>query len=152
DGDGKQTVSFGPYDDMASAVAVDSQDRVVVAGTSFNGSNDDFVLARFDTNGTLDATFDGDGKRSIAFGPSDDQATSLAIDGLGRIVAAGATRNGPEFDTAVTRLLPDGSFDLSFNGDGKQTIPAAAIRGAYDVTVDSSNRIVAVGKHVGASA
>ncbi|MBL8810609.1 MAG: Ig-like domain-containing protein, partial [Planctomycetaceae bacterium] len=69
----------------ATSVAIDSQGRVVVAGS--NGY--DFALARYNVDGTLDLSFDNDGKLTTDFGGSYDYANSVAIDSLGRIVVAG---------------------------------------------------------------
>src|SRR5439155_1459707 len=59
DGDGKQTIPFGIGDEVAFAVALDSLDRVLLAGYT-HYVNDDFAVARLTTAGTLDSTFDGD--------------------------------------------------------------------------------------------
>jgi uncharacterized delta-60 repeat protein len=46
-GDGKLTTSFGPGDDFAKSVKVDHDGRIVAGGRSFNGSDDDFAVARY---------------------------------------------------------------------------------------------------------
>ena len=53
---------------MASSVAIQSDGKIVAAGYSDNGSNDDFALVRYNTDGSLDASFDGDGKVTTAIG------------------------------------------------------------------------------------
>ena len=65
---GKVTTAFGASQDYGYSVAVQSDGKIVVAGSSSNGSNDDFAVARYNTNGTLDTSFDGDGKVTTAFG------------------------------------------------------------------------------------
>ena len=60
--DGKVTTDFGSANDFARSVAIQSDGKIVVAGYSNNGSNDDFALVRYNTDGSLDASFDSDGK------------------------------------------------------------------------------------------
>jgi uncharacterized delta-60 repeat protein len=146
DGDGKQTIVFGSSDEGASGVAVDSLDRVVVAGSAYNGSSYDFAVARLTPLGALDNSFDGDGKQTVSFGPSNDGAQGVTIDSLGRIVLAGGTTNGATDDFAVARLTPAGALDNSFDGDGKQTVVfGASNEYAFGVAVDSLNRVFAAG-------
>jgi len=148
DGDGKQIIAVGTsMEDVARAVAVDSLDRVVVAGYTFNGSTYDVAVVRLTAVGALDSTFDGDGKQTVAFGAFDGQANGVAVDSLDRVVVAGSTFDGSNYDIAVARLTAAGALDGSFDGDGKQTI----VFGANDeyangVAVDSQGRVVVVGQ------
>jgi uncharacterized delta-60 repeat protein len=121
---GKVTVNTGGLD-SAYAVAVDSGGRIVVAGANFIDANADFVVVRLNANGSLDTSFSVDGIASTTFG-SEDIGTSMAIDGNGRIVVGGYTNNnnattGPN-DMAVARFLASGTLDLSFSGDGRETV------------------------------
>src|SRR5207244_50407 len=146
DGDGKQTVAFGTSVDGASGVAVDSLDRVVLAGYTDNGSNFDFAVGRLTATGALDTNFDGDGKQTIAFGACDDEAGAVAVDSLDRVVVAGYTFNGSNDDVAVARLTVAGALDSSFDGDGKQTVVFGTSDDlAFGVAVDSLSRIVVAG-------
>src|SRR5439155_616944 len=114
---GLVTTQFtAPSDDLGRAAAVDSLGRVVVAGYTTNGSNNDFAVARLTAAGALDTTFDGDGKQTVAFGASDDVATGVAVDSLDRVVVAGYTSNGPNNDFAVARLTAAGALDATFDG------------------------------------
>src|SRR5262245_28550639 len=121
-GTGIVTVSFGGNFDHAFAVAIDSLDRVVLAGATNNGINDHVAVARLTPAVTLDTTFDGDGKQTIGFGGTDEFARAVAIDSLDRIVLTGSTYNGSNKDFAVARLTIAGALDTTFDGDGKQTI------------------------------
>ena len=93
----------------------------MVAGYSNNGSNDDFALVRYNTNGSLDTSFDSDGKVTTAIGSGNDYACSVAIQSDGKIVAAGYSNNGSNDDFALVRYNTDGSLDTSFDSDGKVT-------------------------------
>jgi uncharacterized delta-60 repeat protein len=152
DGDGKQTIDFGSPSDIANTVAVDSLDRVIVAGYTNNGLNDDFAVARLTTDGTLDSSFNAVGKQTIAFSTSDDRANSVAIDSQDRIVVAGyymytPLNSGTKEDFAVARLTTNGSLDINFNTDGKQTINFDySLDEANSVAIDSLGRIIVAGR------
>ena len=66
----KEAMQRGTGDDRGRAVAVDSAGRVVVAGYSHNGSNDDFAVVRYTSSGALDASFSSDGKVTTDFAVS----------------------------------------------------------------------------------
>jgi uncharacterized delta-60 repeat protein len=57
---------------LAYSVIQQADGKLVVAGTSYNGSNDDFALVRYNADGALDTGFDGDGKVTTAIGAGDD--------------------------------------------------------------------------------
>jgi uncharacterized delta-60 repeat protein len=123
--DGKRRIAFGgTRDDSGFAVAVQPSGRIVVAGLSEDAGVADFAVARMRPNGSLDPDFSGDGRRLVSFGPpgSDARAFSLALQGKGRIVLAGAADIGGAsgIDYAVARLLPGGALDPSFSNDGER--------------------------------
>ncbi len=64
--DGKQTTDFGGTDG-ANGVAVQGNGKIVVVGRAA-APETDFALARYNPNGSLDASFSGDGKRTTDFG------------------------------------------------------------------------------------
>jgi uncharacterized delta-60 repeat protein len=138
-GDGKQTTDFGfGADDQGTGVALQGDGKIVVAGVAGGGATgNDFALARYNPNGTLDPNFSGDGKRRTSFGGS-DQATGVAIQANGRIVAVGY--GGP--GGVLARYNPDGSLDTSFSGDGKQTTNFLAPNG---VAIQANGKIVVAG-------
>jgi uncharacterized delta-60 repeat protein len=103
DGDGKVTTAVGSFADEARGIAIQSDGKIVVAGFSFNGSNNDFALTRYNSNGSLDTTFDGDGKVTTAVGSSADVAYSVAIQSDGKIVVVGSSDDGSDWDFALTR-------------------------------------------------
>src|SRR5206468_4572273 len=71
---GKVTTAIGSDNDQAYGVAIQSDGKIVAAGYSFNGSNNDFALARYTTAGALDTTFGTGGKVTTAIGPYYDRA------------------------------------------------------------------------------
>ncbi len=87
-------------DDRANAVAIQNDGKIVAAGYSYNGSNNDFALVRYNTDGSLD------GMMIKATGGSDAQAYANAIQGDGKIVAGGTSWNGANYDFALVRYWP----------------------------------------------
>ena len=152
DGDGFASVNFRARD-FASSVAIDGAGRVIVAGYSSDAetSGNDIAVARFNQDGSLDSTFDGDGKVITAFGTLDDRANSVVVDAWNRIIVAGFTQvtggSGSQF--ALVRYNVDGSLDTTFDGDGKVATPIQSSARANDLTIDRSGRIVVAGEAFG---
>lgn len=108
---GKILVEVGALGDRAQAVATQPDGKIVIGGYCNNGSNFDFCLVRLNVNGSLDTTFNADGKVVIA--ASGNQSTNaLIIQPDGRILAAGDC----EGLFCAIRLNADGSLDAMFNG------------------------------------
>lgn len=130
--DGAVTTNFGNGVDIAYAVAVQLDGKIVAAGTSTNGSNNDFTLARYNPDGTLDQTFGSGGRVRTDFFAGDDMITSMALQTDGKIVVAGYALKSTVADFASARYTPDGSLDNGFNGNGKVTLD---IDDGYDVAL-----------------
>lgn len=119
--DGKVTTDIGITDDFARSVAIQSDGKILLAGFSNTGSNFDFSLVRYNTNGTLDDSFGIDGKVTTAIGYSDDRGFSIAIQSDEKIVLAGDFHAGPYMDFALARYHKDGTLDTSFGTNGRVT-------------------------------
>lgn len=147
DGDGRLTTVFGPGDDLIYDVALQPDGKIVVAGATDNGSDSDFAFARYNSDGSLDATFDSDGKSTASFGANSETARGVVLQPDGKIVAAGERFNGVDYDFCLTRLNPNGSLDAGFDGDGKVTT-SIGVDGEYahDVALQPNGKIVAAGK------
>jgi uncharacterized delta-60 repeat protein len=132
--------------DEAYAIAIQLDGKIVAAGVSWNGAKYDFALARYNTDGSLDTSFDSDGKLTTAFGTGHDAAHAIAIQSDGKIVAVGYSANGTDDDFALARYNTDGSLDTSFGTDGKLT---TAIGAGHDdanaIAIQSDGKIVAAG-------
>jgi uncharacterized delta-60 repeat protein len=146
DFDGKVTTDFGGPFDRGSGVAIQSDGRIVVAGVSGDDvSGNDFVLARYKRDGTLDADFDIDGKVTTDFGSRFEEASSVAIQPDGKIVAAGFSGDFLVGDFALARYNRDGSLDTTFDADGKVTTDFGSFDQALGVAIQPDGRIVAAG-------
>jgi uncharacterized delta-60 repeat protein len=152
---GKVVVAFdrgGSLFDSAHDVAIDPYGRVVVAGLAETAPGSfDMAIVRLTATGSLDASFDGDGRQTVAFnlgGSNSETASAVAIDASGRIVLGGTvvTPTGSAF--AVSRLTLAGALDLTFDLDGRQTISfnrGDNIDSATDLALDRQGRIIIVG-------
>ena len=142
---GKVTTDFPGGIDIARGVAVQSDGKIVVAG----GSNNDFALARLNTDGSLDATFGTGGRVLTDFSGNNDQAFAVALDSSGNIVAAGSTTSASTgIDFALARYDANGNLDATFGVGGKVTTAVSAggdFDQAFAVDIDSTGRIVAAG-------
>ena len=119
DGDGKVITPIGSNDDRAFSVAVQSDGKIVVAGLSGDYPNRDFAVVRYNADGSLDTTFDGDGKVVTPVGTGDEWGLSVAMQSDSKIVVAGPSHNGSYYDFALVRYNADGSLDTAFDVDGK---------------------------------
>lgn len=120
--DGVATIFFGESNDVAYSIAVQADEKIVVAGrSSASITGDDFALARFNTDGSLDNTFSFDGKVTTDFNSGNDMIYSIIIQPDGKILAAGFATNST-IDFALARYNADGSLDNTFSSDGKVTI------------------------------
>jgi uncharacterized delta-60 repeat protein len=144
--------------DSAFSVAIQSNGKIVVAGTSFNtGSANDFSVVRYNTNGSLDTTFGGDGKVTTALGTLDDFGRSVAIQSDGKIVVVGTNR--VSISTTATRLLfgivrynSDGSLDTTFDVDGIVTVDIGdGNDNANSVAIQDDGKIVVSGSSINGS-
>jgi uncharacterized delta-60 repeat protein len=139
DSDGKVTTVFG-HASVAFGVAIQPDGRIVAAGGQSLPFNANFALARYKRDGSLDNSFDSDGKVITDFG-SEDSARSVAIQPDGKIVAAGHA----EEHFALARYSRDGTLDTSFDSDGKATTDFGTVGSAYGVAIQPDGRIVVAG-------
>ena len=101
--------------DHAYDVAQQIDGKLVVAGNSYIDGDSDFVLLRYNTDGSLDTSFDSDGIVSTDVSGGHDYARGLEIQPDGKLVVAGYSNNGGIYDVAIARYNTDGSLDNQFN-------------------------------------
>jgi uncharacterized delta-60 repeat protein len=146
DGDGMVTTDFAGNHDNSFAVAIQGDGKIVAAGSATVTGRPDFALARYNTDGSLDSTFDGDGKVTTDFDGGFDGADAVAIQGDGKIVAAGSAQVLFDTDFGLARYNADGTLDTTFDGDGKVTTDIAGDRDdAFAMAIQGDGKIVAAG-------
>ena len=123
---GKVTTDFpGAYASEIQALALQPDGKIVAVGFAEPAVlNEDFAVARYNSNGTLDATFGTGGILEFNIAPAatvDDAALAVAIQADNKIIMAGYSKPpGGDYNFAIARLLPDGSLDTTFNTDGRK--------------------------------
>jgi len=150
--DGIVRTDFSGRADRATALDLDSDGRMVVAGMSKGPRGLDYcAMARYRTNGSLDPSF-GDGGRVLAsLGGPDNSIHAMAIDSQGRIVVAGQRYRYHDtfdyYDFLVGRFTPNGTLDSTFGRNGTvSTDLVYTLDWAYSVALDSRDRIIAAGE------
>lgn len=101
-----------------SSLALQRDGKIVVAGSSREGSQTLFALARYTSNGSLDPSFGSGGIATTAFGLSAG-ASAVLIQRNGKIIAAGWGRRHGRSVFALVRYTSNGSLDPSFGSGGK---------------------------------
>ena len=137
--------------DDAYDVALQSDGKIVVAGTTGGGTSIDMAIARYNNDGTLDDTF-GDGGLATADLYSwgvHDQVRALAVQPDGKLLVAGycsPTTAGSDFE--VTRFLPNGTLDSTFGSGGMWAghIPDTTSNEAYSLALQSDGKILFGGR------
>jgi len=121
--DGTVLTDLAGRNDRAAALAVQPDGALVVAGTSGDGSDREFVLVRYLPDGSLDASFGAGGIAVTDFGATEDVAGALVLQSDGGIVVAGYRWNDTQTETefALARYLGNGTLDTGFGIGGKVT-------------------------------
>lgn len=147
---GIQTIDFGLQQDFAKGIDLDSQGRIVLAGSTRSDSSDrDVAVARLTDDGQLDTDFADDGTQTIDFGTPYDDASDVAVDSYDRVVVAGLIvdlEGSTQADFAATRLGSDGQLDLNFGTQGKQTVDFGDTADFLQaISVDAQDRVILLG-------
>ena len=147
DSDGISIVQFSVNgNDAIEDIALDSDGKIVVVGYTSIGGVEDIAVARLNSDGSLDTTFDADGKITITIGFGDDRAYAVALQDTGEIVLSGAISFGTDTDAAIIRLNADGSIDTTFGGGIVAfDFPTNSWDSGNDLEVDSDGNIVVAG-------
>jgi uncharacterized delta-60 repeat protein len=116
---GKVVVMFNPISDYLFKVALQSDGKIVTAGST---SGTSFLLARFNADGSLDQTFGNNGSAETTFGDQTAAARAIVVQADGKIIVVGVSGAGPYSelnDFALARYNSDGSLDQTFGTGGK---------------------------------
>jgi uncharacterized delta-60 repeat protein len=101
----KVTTDFGGADSVL-ALALQPDGKLVASGLT-NTAQDDFALARYNSDGSLDPTFGSGGKLTTNFGGNGASGNAVVLQQDGRIVVAGQISTAQDFDFALARYLTD---------------------------------------------
>jgi uncharacterized delta-60 repeat protein len=110
-GSGMVVTEFSAYNDTASATALQPDGKILVAGTAYD---EGFALVRYNPDGSLDVTFDGDGKATTNLGlgshANGTGGNAIVRQRDGKILVVGMAHNGTDFDIGLVRFNLDGSL------------------------------------------
>jgi uncharacterized delta-60 repeat protein len=152
DGKVKTAIPFD-QDFEGKAVALQSDGKIVVAGTDVIVNDEHLALVRYGPDGSLDATFGTDGLVGRALGRA-GVAEGVAIQSDGKIVVAGSRETTSQGDAyfrfAIERFNGDGSLDSTFGGNGDVatgfgSAPGSNYQGAEAVALQPDGKILAAG-------
>jgi uncharacterized delta-60 repeat protein len=157
-GHGKRPITFGGAGSGASAVSLQDDGRIVVAGTVRFGPPHAYgrlsiALARCNPDGTLDTSFAADGKRTTS-ADGNLRGTSLAIQSDGKVVVGGeATPTVDEYPTdfALARYTTHGRLDASFADGGIAVTSFHLDDWVEGIALQPNDKIIAVGPSQGGS-
>ncbi|MCX7590873.1 MAG: Ig-like domain-containing protein, partial [Kiritimatiellae bacterium] len=146
--EGVQITAIGSNASEANRIIRLSSGKYLVAGKSSAGSHNDFALARYNTDGSLDTTFGHNGTLTANWGTnSQDEIYDLVEQADGKIVVAGrATLNGDDF--IVARYESNGALDLNFGNQGRTIVSLATGSGTdllKRIFLQSDGKIIAAG-------
>ena len=142
---GKVTTAFSSGPDLVYALTLQPDGKLVAAGRADNGSDDDFALARYNADGSLDTSFGTGGKATTFIGSGDDLAYALALQPDGKLVAAGSNLQGPQSVIALARFNPNGALDASFGVGGKVATAIGSHSYADALAVQPDGKLVVAG-------
>ncbi len=135
--------------DYAGDIAVQTDGKIVLVGSTNPSivANGDILMMRFNPNGTLDPTFDGDGILLITT-PSGGSAGQIIILSDGKLLVTGYRNDGVKPNFLLMRLNPNGTFDTTF-GTGGSTTTSVSSDPNYISSTDrqSDGKIVVVGSN-----
>jgi uncharacterized delta-60 repeat protein len=121
-----------------SNISLTDTDKILVAGRSGNGNDTDFALLRYNNDGSLDTTFDGDGIVHDDVSGGNDLIRGMTIQDDGKIVAVGEG----DGDMLWVRYNADGSRDTTFGVNGIVTLNGNWVT---NVAIQSDGKIVSSG-------
>lgn len=121
---GKVITHAGIANSSISAISIQTDGKIIAAWTSRDSLIDNFVLARYNYNGTLDTTFGINGIVVKPLGIYSSQCTSMTLQNDGKIVTAGLSLDSVNYnsnlytDFALVRFNANGTVDSSFGMNG----------------------------------
>ncbi len=142
-------------DSQGVEIEVQSDGKIVQVGSSFNGTDFDFAVMRYNIDGSFDNTFGTNGIVILDYNNIDNFALDIDIQIDGKIVIVGGIKiTATEFDFAVLRLTSNGILDNSFGTNGKVQTDFLGLNVpdfAQKVVIQTDGRIVVAGFAYGLS-
>ncbi len=143
---GKVITSFG-HESAPYRTISQNDGKTIVAGYAYDGSKNQFALARYNSDGSLDTSFGTNGKVVQSFANS-DTITALQIQSDGKYIVGGNSGDNSGYRWALARYNTDGTLDTSFGGGLVTTafVGSSHSDSIRDIAIQSDGKIVAVGQ------
>lgn len=147
-GTGKVVSDVSSSTDILNSVAIQPDGKILAFGYSWNGtSQQDFTIVRYNSNGSLDTTFDTDGIVSTDVGVNSvDYGHKLLLQSDGKIVACGTTIISSNYNFVAVRYNPNGSIDTTFGAGGKSICDLGGYDDCWAGCIQADGKIVFGGK------
>lgn len=145
--DGNIQDSYGGVDDKAFSAALTNDGAILIAGMSISNTTDySGLVMKITSDGELDTTF-GDNGAALADIGAFDFADDLSVLNDGSIVVAGSGGSSDNFDMTIWKFLPNGTPDISFDGDGvvQQELENQNAF-SYGVAIQADGKVVIAGQ------
>jgi uncharacterized delta-60 repeat protein len=146
---GQVEMDFANRNDSPYACALQPDGKLLVAGETSDSIYDAAIVARFNTDGSLDHTFGQNGYRLFNPGNDEDVFYSILLLPDGKILLGGSTydTNAPGgLDLLLVQLNPDGSEDSGFGNNGFViTDVTQGLEAILSLARQADGKIVAVG-------
>ncbi len=146
-GHGTVVTPLATFTHGRGALAVQANGKIVIAGTttdSYSTLNENLVLARYNSNGTLDTTLGGSGIVITDLGQN-EVGNDLAIQKDGKILVVGKRYNETSSDFLLVRYNSDGSLDTTFGNGGKVISDLGGSDYASGMALQADGKILATG-------
>jgi uncharacterized delta-60 repeat protein len=146
DADGIVTTAIGTANAFATSMAIQADGKLLLCGSSNNGNNNDFTIARYLENGLPDTDFNMSGKAQLDINAGDDFPEGIVVNPDDqKIIVGGYSFNGNGFDFSLAQFLPDGKPDLTFGENGKAIMPVGTTAFAKGIALQKDGRIILAG-------
>ena len=141
---GKVVTDWGAASELAFAVGIQSTGKIIVGGYTDTKGTFDFVMTRYNSDGTVDSTFGVNGTVYTDFTVSDDRIEALKVIAGDKIVAVGRSN----YNIAVAQYTAGGVLDTQFGTGGKVTTDLGGYywEMARAVSIDANRKIVVAGQ------
>jgi uncharacterized delta-60 repeat protein len=144
---GKVITTIGAYNDYGWAVAIQADQKIVITGKAFNGTDDDVLLLRYNTDGTLDAGFGTNGIVVTTTAPLFELGQYVLVQPDGKIVVSGYRGDGTMDDVLLLRYNTDGTLDNTFGVGGVVVTSVGPFTDySFSIKRQTDGKIISVGR------
>ncbi len=144
---GKVMTDFNNHGTVGKSVTLQNNGKIVVTGHTSDGTHMGVALARYNPDGSLDTSFNSDGKLTAFIGESDSYGLDVIVDSHSKIVVAGRAYGASYHNCALARFNADGTLDTSFASVGWTMADVGSASSCYALALQSDGKIVAVGSN-----